>query len=103
MTVLPVHPEVKYRRIMLKLSGEQLGGNQGFGIEGDALERIAGEVAKVHKLGVQVEAAIFFAGLLRQNGEWTERLRIIWECLQQLLMVLHFRRYLRISSICRPV
>ncbi|NBP39865.1 MAG: UMP kinase, partial [Betaproteobacteria bacterium] len=43
---------------MLKLSGEMLGGEQGYGIEGDALEKIAAEVAKVHRLGVQVSIVI---------------------------------------------
>jgi uridylate kinase len=58
----------KFKRIMLKLSGEQLGGSQGFGIEGDALERIAGEVAKVQKLGVQVAIVIGGGNIFRGSA-----------------------------------
>jgi uridylate kinase len=64
-TPIPVHPDVKYKRIMLKLSGEMLGGDQGYGIEGDALERIAAEVAKVHRLGVQVSIVIGGGNIFR--------------------------------------
>ena len=68
MTEVTPHPDVKYRRIMLKLSGEQLGGSQGFGIEGDALERIAGEVAKVRKLGVEVAIVIGGGNIFRGSS-----------------------------------
>lgn len=50
--------EPKYRRIMLKLSGEMLGGHQGFGIDGEALSFVAGEIAEVLKLGVEVSVVI---------------------------------------------
>ena len=48
----------KYKRILLKLSGEMLGGDQGFGIDGTAIERIADEINYVHELGVQVGIVI---------------------------------------------
>ena len=64
-TAIPLHPEAKYKRIMLKLSGEMLGGGQGFGIDGDALEQIAGEVARVHRLGVQVAIVIGGGNIFR--------------------------------------
>lgn len=48
----------KYKRIMLKLSGEMLGGERGFGIEGEALQFVAHEVAEVQKRGVEVAIVI---------------------------------------------
>jgi uridylate kinase len=60
--------KAKYRRIMLKLSGEQMGGNQGFGIDGDALERIAGEVKRVHDLGVEVGIVIGGGNIFRGSA-----------------------------------
>ena len=48
----------KYKRIMLKLSGEMLGGERGFGIEGEALQFVAHEVAEVQKRGVEVSIVI---------------------------------------------
>ena len=44
----------KYKRIILKLSGEALAGAQGFGIEQDTLNLIARQVKEIHKLNVQV-------------------------------------------------
>ncbi len=44
----------KYKRIILKLSGEALAGAQGFGIEQDTLNLIALQVKEIHKLDVQV-------------------------------------------------
>ncbi len=43
-----------YRRILLKLSGEVLAGDAGYGIDGNMLEYLAKEVQGVSELGVQV-------------------------------------------------
>ena len=48
----------KFKRVMLKLSGEMLGGDSGFGIEGDALSFVAGEIAESIELGVEVAVVI---------------------------------------------
>jgi uridylate kinase len=44
----------KYRRILLKLSGEALGGEQGMGIDPVAVHDMAAQVREVRDLGVQV-------------------------------------------------
>lgn len=44
----------KFRRVMLKISGEALMGDQGFGLNPPTVERIANEVKSVYDLGVQV-------------------------------------------------
>ena len=44
----------KYERIMLKISGEALMGEQGFGLHPPTVERIAREVKTVHDLGVEI-------------------------------------------------
>jgi uridylate kinase len=47
-------PEIVYRRILLKLSGEALVGDQGQGLDPKIVTRIASEVKAVHALGVQI-------------------------------------------------
>ncbi len=54
-----------YRRIVLKLSGEALAGNQGYGIDPPVLERIAAEVSEVVALGVQVAIVIGGGNIFR--------------------------------------
>ena len=54
-----------YRRIVLKLSGEALAGNQGYGIEPAVLERIASETRDVTRLGVQVAIVIGGGNIFR--------------------------------------
>ena len=44
----------KYRRILLKLSGEGLMGDRQYGIDPDTIERICDEVKGVHDQGVQI-------------------------------------------------
>jgi uridylate kinase len=44
----------KYRRVLLKLSGEALMGEHGYGLDPKVVARLAGEVKSVHALGVQV-------------------------------------------------
>lgn len=64
--------QCKYRHVMLKLSGEMLGGKQGYGIEGDALEMIAKEIADVHALGCNVSVVIGGGNIFRgsQAAKW---------------------------------
>ncbi len=50
--------DLKYRRILLKLSGESLMGSQGFGIDPQMLSFFAREIKKVHDIGVQVGIVI---------------------------------------------
>ena len=49
---------LKYKRILLKLSGESLAGEGEFGIDPKILTFFAGEIKKVHSLGVQVGIVI---------------------------------------------
>ncbi|MBY0431351.1 MAG: UMP kinase [Rhodospirillales bacterium] len=46
--------DVKYRRVLLKISGEGLMGPQQYGLDADTVSRIAGEVKAVHEAGVEV-------------------------------------------------
>lgn len=50
----------RYKRVLLKLSGEALMGNQGFGIDPEVLQDIAQEVQEVNQLGI--ETAIVIGG-----------------------------------------
>ena len=49
---------VLYRRVLLKLSGEALMGELDYGIEPKVIQRIAGEIAAVRKLGIEVAIVI---------------------------------------------
>ncbi|HOV92329.1 MAG TPA: UMP kinase [Candidatus Kapabacteria bacterium] len=54
-----------YKRILLKLSGEALMGNQGFGIDPDALQKFAKEVVAAHQLGVEIAIVIGGGNIFR--------------------------------------
>jgi uridylate kinase len=56
---------LKYRRILLKLSGEALMGNKNYGIDTDTLARYAREIAEVHRKGVQVAIVIGGGNIFR--------------------------------------
>ncbi|MEL7097763.1 MAG: UMP kinase [Pseudomonadota bacterium] len=43
-----------YKRVMLKISGEALMGDQGYGLHPPTVDKIASEVKKVHDLGVEI-------------------------------------------------
>ncbi len=49
---------VKFKRVLLKLSGESLMGKQGFGISAEVLDFFSDEVKKVHDAGVQLGIVI---------------------------------------------
>ena len=57
--------DTKYKRILLKLSGEALAGEAGFGIDPKVLDRMAVEILQVTALGVQVGMVIGGGNLFR--------------------------------------
>lgn len=59
--------DVKYKRVLLKLSGEALAGEQGRGINPPEIMKVAKEIKDVHDLGVQV--AIVVGGGNMWRGE----------------------------------
>ncbi|WP_163971248.1 UMP kinase [Oceanobacillus halotolerans] len=48
----------RYRRIVLKLSGEALSGNQGYGIEPQVIQSIASQVKEIAELGIEVAIVV---------------------------------------------
>ena len=56
---------VKYRRVMLKLSGEALAGARGFGIEPSVVDRITDEIRTVHQMGVSLGLVIGGGNIVR--------------------------------------
>lgn len=48
----------KYKRIVLKLSGEALSGSVGYGIEANTIHSVAGQVKEVHALGIEVAIVV---------------------------------------------
>src|SRR5687767_2730118 len=57
--------ELKYQRIVLKLSGEALAGEQGFGISPPVVDRLTNEVQSLHQLGVDVGLVIGGGNIVR--------------------------------------
>jgi len=54
MTTAAERGGVKYNRVMLKISGEALMGDQGFGLHPPTVERVAREIKAVHDMGVEI-------------------------------------------------
>jgi len=58
-------PDLHYKRILLKLSGEALAGEKGFGFDFDVVKRLAGEVKHVVDQGVSVGLVIGGGNIVR--------------------------------------
>lgn len=63
-------PVPQYKRILLKLSGEALAADQGFGVDNDRIHEIAAELQEVQELGVEIAIVVgggnFFRGVAEQ-------------------------------------
>jgi uridylate kinase len=57
--------QLKYKRILLKLSGEALAGDKGFGIDPSILASISEAVLRVHALGVEVGIVVGGGNIMR--------------------------------------
>ena len=64
----------KYKRVMLKLSGEALAGENGFGIDFNVALRIAKEIKELVDMGVEVGAVVGGGNIWRgRSGEGMDR------------------------------
>ena len=114
---MPTTP--KYRRVLLKLSGEALMGDQGYGIDPAMIERIAGEVKSVHALGVQVAMVVgggnifrglsgSAAGLERATGDYMGMLATIinslalQSALERLGVQTRVQSAIPMQTVCEP-
>ncbi|MBP9112998.1 MAG: UMP kinase [Polyangiaceae bacterium] len=62
---MPAPSKVTYKRILLKLSGEALCGNEGFGIQPEVLRNTAAELAEVHAAGIQIGLVVGGGNIFR--------------------------------------
>ena len=68
--------ELKYKRILLKVSGESLAGKQGMGIDQDELAGISSKIAELFQLGAQIAIVIGGGNFWRgRNVENMDRTR----------------------------
>lgn len=59
--------EPKYRRVVLKLSGEALAGDKGFGINPPVISDIVEEIKEVHELGIEMAIVVGGGNIWRGN------------------------------------
>lgn len=68
--------EMKYKRILLKISGEALAGEKGFGLDEDTLEKISEDIKAIYDLGVQICIVVGGGNIWRgRSGENMDRTR----------------------------
>jgi uridylate kinase len=58
-------PGLKYKRVLLKLSGEALLGTKEFGIEPEVIDQISSEIKEVHEMGIEVAIVIGGGNIFR--------------------------------------
>ena len=64
----------KYKRVLLKLSGEALAGDKGFGINNDVVNEIAVAIKKVQEIGVEVAVVVGGGNFWRgRSNEYMDR------------------------------
>ncbi len=114
---MPAEP--KYRRVLLKLSGEALMGEQGYGIDPEMISRIAAEVKSVHALGVQVALVVgggnifrglsgAAAGMERATGDYMGMLATIinslalQSALERLGVQTRVQSAIPMQTVCEP-
>lgn len=109
----------KYKRVLLKISGEGLMGDQEFGFEPAAMERIANEVKSVRDMGVQVCLVIgagnifrglkgVAAGLERSSADYMGMLATVMNAigvqsvLERMGVVTRVLSAIPMTTVCEP-
>src|SRR5512138_3704651 len=91
----------RYKRILLKLSGEVFAGSKGFGIEPAIASQIADDVAEVHGNGVQV-AIVIGGGNMVRGASAQGVSRVAGDAMGMLATVINsiaFKEYLESKGI----
>lgn len=108
-----------YRRVLLKLSGEALMGQRDYGLDPGMVERIAREVASVHRLGVELCLVIgggnifrgmsaAASGMDRVQGDSMGMLATVMNALalqsalEQQQVSTRVQSAVRMDSVCEP-
>ena len=60
--------ELKYQRVLLKLSGEALMGNEAYGIDPEVIDRLAAEISELNKRGAEIAVVIGGGNIFRGTG-----------------------------------
>ena len=113
-------PKTTYKRVLLKISGEALMGDRGYGLNPPTVERIAQEVKSVHDLGVQICMVIgggnIFRGLQgsaqgmeRTTADYMGMLATVMNALamqsalEQLGVQTRVQSAVQMDQVCEPV
>ena len=109
----------RYRRILIKLSGEALLGREHYGIDRDMVGRVAREIAEVHRLGMEICVVIgggnIFRGLAgaadgmdRATADYMGMLATVMnslalqDSLEKAGVVTRVQSAIAMASVCEP-
>ena len=67
--------DIKYRRVLLKLTGESMAGESKRGLDYNAINSIAGQIKEVHELGIEIAIVIGGGNILRGSGSRSNSVR----------------------------
>ena len=112
--------EIKYKRILLKLSGESFCSPGGYGIDGEALNSIADRIAQICKLGPEI-AIVVGAGNILRGATFSQKSNIprntadymgmlatvinacaLQETLEKMGQITRVLSAIEVSAICEP-
>lgn len=119
LTLETIHQPMKYKRILLKLSGEALMGDKKYGIDPARLQQYADEIKKVKEMGVEIAIVIgggnIFrgvqaekSGIDRVQGDYMGMLATLinamalQSALEQTGMFTRLMSGIKIESVCEP-
>ncbi len=98
-----------YKRVLLKLSGEALAGQAGYGIDIDVMKVLAGEIKEIQKMGIQIGIVVgggnIFRGLKgatkgmdRASADYMGMLATVLNCLALQDALEHEKVFTRVQS-----
>jgi len=99
----------KYKRILLKISGEALAGNAGYGIDTEILEVIARDIKEIQEMGLEISVVLgggnIFRGLAaaahgmdRAQADYMGMLATVMNCLALQDALERLKVYTRVQS-----
>lgn len=114
-----MHGDLRFKRILLKLSGEALGGELKYGIDHNVVDDIAQEIKEIHQMGVEVTivvgggnifrgAAAAEAGMERTNADYMGMLGTVinalalQHALEKADLATRVQSAIHMAELCEP-
>jgi len=94
--------EYKYKRVLLKISGEALMGSKAYGIDTEVVKRFAGEIKAAHEKGLEIALVIGAGNIFRGLSSAASGIQRSKSALEEIGVHTRVQSAIPMQTVCEP-